>query len=88
MPCQAGVEILMQKNGRLVLNIFRGLQVEKGIAWSLQDRKLQMVINLGIGLVLRDCRKKNCHRSAKHGWKHYPVGLGELSKVIDLFVMS
>ena len=26
-------------------------------------------------------QKTACHRSAKHGWKHYPVGFGELSEV-------
>jgi hypothetical protein len=32
--------------------------------------------------------KAKCPRIRKHGWKHYPVGFGELSEVIALYVMS
>ena len=70
--------------GKKDFAISRNSQIVRDIALHLRYSKRQTAIESVAGQEPNEQQKTKCHRSAKLGWKHCPVGFGELSEVIFL----
>src|SRR3972149_773355 len=74
--CPPGVGMLMQIVGKMDFAISMNSLIERDIPRFLKVTKRQRDTALVSGLVPNEKQKTTCHRSVKHGWKLYSVGVG------------
>jgi len=63
-------------SGKKDFAISRNLQTERDMPRFVKITNRPMDIESVSGLVFSEQQKITCHRSVKHGWKHYQVGVG------------